>query len=413
MLLRPLEHTDFLRHENLYLDCSKQYRRIVHQTLSNMFNSIIDLIEKPPTNHISSYQSTMQRNTLDENIHNIKTMEQSDRFRKFLHLSLDYIYLFHHECSLFENFTLRLLDICLIGFAYLIEKRSNSITSRHQMSLILFRCGDSIKQIAQKLVTIALDPDNQSLMFRIKVLKHIIDQPNSKAILEFLFNNDTQCYLYHQILIYLQILSNATPSEFEFEHIKFQFQNSLEQQRKPFDSEHPKMVHRSQIFSNGEESSHTINILSKQPKTLIKHPVQVKIPDEKPSTEEEQNPNKQSNPSTSNDEKETTFQKIHERSLSPAPSMASLCSELTIQQSSITNYQNIINTFRDLMRTINIQSLTANDSNGVQRRALTEYLLTPSSTRKNTRNLSSIKYNPYVLFSSSINPFQFSNHLQT
>ncbi|CAF4171368.1 unnamed protein product, partial [Rotaria magnacalcarata] len=75
------------------------------------------LIEKPPAVDVSSYQSTIERSNLDETNLNLKTIEQSDRFRKFLQLSLDYIYLFHDECSLFETFTLRLLDICLIGIA--------------------------------------------------------------------------------------------------------------------------------------------------------------------------------------------------------------------------------------------------------------------------------------------------------
>ncbi|CAF4702336.1 unnamed protein product, partial [Rotaria magnacalcarata] len=50
------------------------------------------------------------------------------------------------------------------------------------MSLIMFRCGDIIKSIGLKLITIALDPDKQRFIFRIQILKSIIDQPNSKGI---------------------------------------------------------------------------------------------------------------------------------------------------------------------------------------------------------------------------------------
>ncbi|CAF5081754.1 unnamed protein product, partial [Rotaria socialis] len=52
-----------------------------------MLNSIIGLIEKPPVVDVSSYQSTIERSNLDETNLNLKTVEQSDRFRKFLQLS--------------------------------------------------------------------------------------------------------------------------------------------------------------------------------------------------------------------------------------------------------------------------------------------------------------------------------------
>ncbi|CAF3860010.1 unnamed protein product [Rotaria sp. Silwood2] len=366
-------------------DCSKIHRRIFHQTLSNMLNSIIDSIEKPPSNNITSYQSRFQRNKLDDNNFNLKTIEHSDRFRKFLQLSLDYIYLFHNECSLFEIFTLHLLDICLLGIAYVIEKRSNSnnLNSRHQMSLIMFRCGDIIKQIGQKLLTISLDPDKQRFIFRIQILKHIIEQPNSKAIMEYLLINDTHCYLYHQILIYLKILSNTTLNDFEFEQINNQYQNSYEQSRKSFDSGHSTLatvMHRSQTLSNGEDSSsHTINISTKLNLTKqTKRPIKIKINNAPISTSDEEHGVGQLSSSTStSDEQDIERGKSFDRSSSL--SISSVGSEFTpLQQLSISNYQNIINTFRDLMRTINIQSLTANDNNAAQRRALTEYLLTPS-----------------------------------
>ncbi|CAF4992056.1 unnamed protein product, partial [Rotaria socialis] len=72
---------------NNEIDCPKIYRRVLHQTLSNMLNSIIGLIEKPPVVDVSSYQSTIERSNLDETNLNLKTVEQSDRFRKFLQLS--------------------------------------------------------------------------------------------------------------------------------------------------------------------------------------------------------------------------------------------------------------------------------------------------------------------------------------
>ncbi|CAF1207761.1 unnamed protein product [Rotaria magnacalcarata] len=371
---------------NNEIDYSKLYRLVLHQTLSNMLNSIIDLIEKPPAADVSSYQSTIERSNLDETNLNLKTIEQSDRFRKFLQLSLDYIYLFHDECSLFETFTLRLLDICLIGIAYLIEKRSNNLNSRHQMSLIMFRCGDIIKNIGLKLITIALDPDKQRFIFRIQILKSIIDQPNSKGIVEYLLMQDTQCSLYHQILIYLQILSNTTPAELEFEQ-------SNSQDQKSFDSGHVTLVpiaDRSQILTNAEESSHTVNISTKQSKLLIKRSPKVTITIEKSSsTDDEPDVGKRSNSSTTNDEQERMFKKNFDRSSSPSLSISSIGSELaSTQQSLISNYQNTINTFRDLMRTINIQSLTVNDSNATQRRALNDYLLSSSSTLTSSSQMS-------------------------
>jgi len=357
-------------------------RRILHQTLSNMFNSIIDSIEKPPTLDISSYQTTIQRTSIDDHNTYSITAENYDRFRKFLQLALDYIYSFHNECQYFEIFTLRLVDICLLGIACLIEKRSNHTNTRHQMSLLILRCGDMIKQIGPKLLIIALEPEKQRFFFRIKVLKHIIDQPNSKAIIEYLLTNDTQCYIYHQILIYLQTLSHTSPNDTEFEQINNQ--NSSEQTRKSFDSGHSTIatvINTTQPFSYGEESSsHTIDISRKKP---IKH----KFNNEHSSTtDEEQDLGAVSSSSTTNDEQDIIVRKIFDRSSSLSLSNSSVSSELTtLQQSSVMNYQNIINIFRDLMRTINIPSLTTNDSNTAQRRALTDYLLmlSPSSTRKN------------------------------
>ncbi|CAF3399293.1 unnamed protein product [Rotaria sp. Silwood1] len=369
-------------------DCSKIYRCICHQTLSNMFNSIINSIEKPPSNDITTHQSKLQRNSLDGNNFNVKAIEHSNRFRKFLQLSLDYIYLFHNQCSLFETFALHLLEICLLGIAYVIEKRSNHLNSRHQISLIMFRCGDIIKQIGQKLLTISLDPDKQRFIFRIRILKLIIEQPNSKAIMEYLLMNDTQCYLYHQILIYLNILSNTTPNDFEFEQTNNQYQNLFKQSRKPFDSGHSTLrtiMHRSQILSNGEDSSsHTINISTKSNLTKqIKRPIKIKITNEKLSTtDEEQNVGQFSSSITTNDEREIKTRKNFGRSSSSSSlSISSIGNELTsLQQLSIDDYQNIINSFRELMRTINIHSVTANDNTAAQRRALTNYLLTSSES---------------------------------
>jgi hypothetical protein len=246
----------------------------------------------------------------------------------------------------------------------------------------MFRCGDIIKQIGQKLLTIALDPNKQRFDFRIKILKHIIDQPNAKAIMEYLLTNDTQCYIYHQILIYLQTLSHTSPNDTEFEQINNQ--NSSEQSRKSFDSGHSTIatvINTNQPLSYGEESSsHTVDISRKKP---IKH----KFNNEHSSTtDEEQDLGAVSSSSTTNDEQDIIVRKIFDRSSSLSLSNSSVSSELTtLQQSSVMNYQNIINIFRDLMRTINIPSLTTNDSNTAQRRALTDYLLmlSPSSTRKN------------------------------
>jgi len=231
-----------------------------------MFNSIIDSIEKPPNIDRSSYQSTVQRSSIDDHNLNPIIVENHDRFRKFLTLALDYIYSFHNECQYFEIFTLRLLDICLLGIAYLIEKRSNHVTNRHQMSLIMFRCGDIIKQIGQKLLTISLDPEKQRFFFRIKILKHIIDQPNAKAIIEYLLTNDTQCYIYHQILIYLQKLSETKPNDIEYEQMNSH--SSSGQSRKSVDSEPATVLTmintNHHTISNGDESSsHTVNISTK------------------------------------------------------------------------------------------------------------------------------------------------------
>jgi hypothetical protein len=361
-----------------------------------MLNSIIDSIEKPPSTDISSYRSTLQRNSIDDNNFSPTIVENCDRFRRFLQLAYDYIYLFHNECSLFEIFTLRLLDICLLGIAYLIEKRSNQLNNRHQWSLIMFRSGDIIKQIGQKLLIIALDPEKQRFFFRIQILKHIIEQPNAKAIMEYLLVNDTQCSIYHQILIYLQILSNITPNESEFEQMNNQNHNLSDQSRKSFDSGHSTItpiLNTIQVLSNGEESSsHTVNIsaksqIKKQTKSTTKHPPKGKITTGGSSStdDEESDKDQLSSSSITHDGQEIPTRKVSDRSSSPSLSSSSMNSELTtsIQASTTINYQNIINVFRELMRTIHIPSLTANDSNLAQRRALTEYLLMlPSSTRK-------------------------------
>jgi hypothetical protein len=362
------------------------YRRILHQTVSNMFHSIIDSIDKPLTMDISSYKSTGKRNSIDDHNLNPILVENYDRFRKFLQLAIDYIYSFHNECQYFENFTLRLLDICLLGIAYLIEKRSNHVTTRHQMSLLIFRCSDIIKQIGQKLLTIALDPEKQRFFFRIEILKHINDQPNAKAIIEYLLINDTQCYIYHQILIYLQILSKTTPNDSENEQPTNQ--TSLGQPQKPMDLGHVIISHTHQRVSNGEDSTHTINISMKSNiKKQIKQPVKTDVTQKESSSpdEEARDLGQLSSSSSNNDEQEMPVGKASERSSSSAsPSISSLSSEVTpLQQSSIATYPNIINQFRDLLRLVNVPSLTANDNHVVQRRALTEYLLMSSpSTRR-------------------------------
>ncbi|CAF1316351.1 unnamed protein product [Adineta steineri] len=363
-------------HDN---NISKVNRGIYLQTLSNMFNAIIDSIEKPPSTDISSYASTKGRNTIDDMSINPTMVEHCDRFRKFLHLALDYVYSFHDECSHIETFTLRLVNICLIGIAYQMEKRSNHIQTRHQMSLIMFRCGDIIKQITQKLLTIALDPEKQSFVFRIQILKHIIEQPNAKAIMEYLLINDAQCYIYHQILIYLQILSNTSPITLDIEQMTNQ--NSSGQSIKSFDSGHlteTTVVNSTQTFSNGEESSHTVNLSAKKDQ-------QNKIISNKhlSTTDEDQDVIVASKVLPPKNERYIPDKKSFDQSLSSSTSsssssnsISSASSEVTISQPSSTiNYENIINVFRDLMRTINIPSLTSNDSNLAQRRALTDHLL--------------------------------------
>ena len=350
-----------------------------------MFNSIIDSIEKPSSNDIP----TIQRTSIDDNNVTPTIVENCDRFRKFLQLALDYIHLFHNECSLFENFTIRLLDICLIGIAYLIEKRPNHLNTRHQLSSIMIRCGDIIKQTGQKLLTIALDPDKQRFFFRIQILKHIIQQPNAKAILEYLLYNDTQCYIYHQILIYLQILSNTTPTHLDFEHLNNQL--PYEQPRKSIDSGHSTiitLINTTQALSNGEESSsHTVSIprklsISKSIKSTLEHQEKITTNNDQSSTpDEEPDIDQISSSSTTNDEQGIPPRKTSDRSSSPSLSISSVGSELiSLQQSSVVNYQNTIYVFRDLMRGINIQSLTINDSNLAQRRALTDYLLMPATS---------------------------------
>jgi len=353
-----------------------------------MFNSIIDSIEKPPSLDISSYQSTVQRNSVDDHNLNPMIVENHDRFRKFLQLAIDYIYSFHNECQYFEIFTLRLLDICLLGIAYLLEKRSTHANTRQQMSLLLYRCGDTIKQIGQKLLTIVLDPEKQRFFFRIKILKHIIDQPNAKAIMEYLLTNDTQCVMYHQILIYLQKLSRTTPKDYEFEQINSQ--SSSEQSRKSLGdsgrSTIVTLINTAHKISNGDDSTHTINIstksnATKQLKSAIKRQTKTNMTQEQISTSDEDEPDlEQLSSSSPNEEREEIrVRKISERSSSPSLSISSISSELTtLHQSSIINYQNIINMFRDLMRTVNISSLTTNDINVLQRRALTDYLLMSS-----------------------------------
>ncbi|CAF0783003.1 unnamed protein product [Adineta ricciae] len=360
---------------------SKTSRRIFHQTVSSMFNSIIDFVENPTSTKVSSYSSTLRRNRSDDTSVNPTTVEHSDRFRQFLQLALDYIYSFHNECSLLESFTVRLLDICLIGIAYLIEKRPSHVNTRHQMSLIMFRCGDIIKQIGQKLLTITLDPEKQRFFFRIQILKHIIDQPNARAILEYLLLNDTQCYIYHQILIYLQALSETSPNLVEYEPVSSS--NSTELSRKSTDSGHATIANTTQTYTNGEESSHTVNISTKQKatKSTAKDQTKSKVAKEdegnsSSSKLEDVEPDIAINLSTSNDEQNVSVRQVFDRSSSLSLSVSSASSEMTTnQQTSINNYQSVINAFRDLMCTVNIPSLSMNDASAAQRRALADHLL--------------------------------------
>ena len=366
------------------------YRRVVHQTLSGMFCSIIDSIEKPPSMDLSTYKSGIRRASVDDTNGNSTPPETYERFRQLLQLTLDYIYHFHHECLWMENVTLRLLDVCLLTMAYLIEKRSNQGTSRHQWSLVMFRSGDIIKQIGQKLLPIALDPDKQRFFFRIEILKHIIQQPNSKAILEYLLTNDQQGSIFHQILIYLHVMTNTTPSHSDYEQLTNQQPNSNALER----STAGPMLVRSQTVSNGEESSHTVNICVKTPVSKLvesstKRHVKIKVTSEHSSSENDEAALAEclNSSATIDNEQETAVQKNGTRSLSPSLSISSVGSEIntSLQQSSPINYSGTLITFRDLMRTVNVQSPTTVDNVQAQRRILTDYLLassSSSSTRK-------------------------------
>jgi hypothetical protein len=368
------------------LDSSPTHRRILHQTISQMFNSIIDAIEKLPSVELPAYRLATGRMSVDDASLSLALVEHCDRFRKFLQLALDYIHAFHNECALFESFTLRLLNICLIGIAYLIEKRSTQTNTRHQMSQMMFRCADIIKQVGQKLLTIALDPGKQRFLFRIQVLKHIIDQPNARAIMDYLLTNDTQCNIYHQILISLLTLSESSPHVSEYEQVSNA--SSTEQPRQSVDSGHSTVattVNITQTFSNGEESSHTVNISTKagkpkQSKATPKEPAKMKVTKQNSSvSEEEEGLSASCSSTTADDEHDAGNRKAFDRSSSASFSVSSASSELTtVQQASMMQYQNIISAFRDLMRSINIPSLTTNDSSVAQRRALTDYLLNQS-----------------------------------
>lgn len=361
-----------------------------------MFNSIIDSIDKP-----ISYEAptVISRSPTDDQALNSHLIENHDRFKKFLQLALDYIYSFHYECQYFETLTLRLLDICLLGSAYLVEKRTNHLTSRHQLSLIMHRCGDIIKQISQKLLIIALEPDQQRFFFRIQVLKHIIDQPNAKAILGYLFLHDNQCYIYHHILIYLQILSRTTLNENECEQLSGQ--SASEQSRKSTDSGNATTIKQDQSITDGGESpssTDTVNISarrnSKTNKTerqnSMKNEFQPKDATLTPDDDEYIEVRRLSNSSAVDDERENHSRKISERSSSPSSLISSLSSELMLsQQSSFIDCQHTIHLFRDLVRSVKIESSKTNDSQVIQRRKLTTYLLTPaSSTGQISRGLS-------------------------
>jgi hypothetical protein len=221
--------------------------------------------------------------------------------------------------------------------------------------------------------------------------------------------NDNQFYIYHQILLYLQILAKTTPNDYEFE--QFNFHSSFEQSRKSFDSGHPTIVtmaNANEFISNGEESStHTINISTKsntpkQMKSASKRSVKTNLSTKQSSsTDEEKHDLAQlSSSSSNNEEQEIRARHVSDRSSSP--SLSSISSELTsLQQSSIINYQHIINSFRDLMGRINVQPSTTNDNNQTQRRGLTKHLLAPSSAGGKIWN--------YFFFENKIISFSFSS----
>lgn len=385
------------------LDSSKYQRRILHQTLSSIFNSIIDSINKPSSPPVPLYRSTGQRNSHDDHGLNPILLDNHDRFRKFLQIAIDYIYSFHDECQFLESFTVRLLDISLLGIAYLIEKRTNHLSSRYQISSLIYRCEDIIKPIGQKLLTIALDPEKQNFFFRVQILKHIIDQPNAKGIMEYLLQNDNQCHIYHQLLLYLQILSKTKPTETDIEHVNNQ--SSSEQSRTSFDSGHATTVlltNNRQARSDDEDSSsHTVHIstsanATKQLKTMSQRvATSNNMPNKQSSSTDEEKekalPCGLSNSSLVNEEPvDNRPRKISDRSSSPSLSFSSFSSDLTgLQQSSTMNYPSIINSFRELMGRITIPS-TTNDIHVQQRRGLAQYLLSPTSagTRRKTKKKS-------------------------
>lgn len=386
-----------------YLDSSKYHRRILHLTISNIFNSIIDSINKPSMPAVPLYRTTGQRNSHDDHGVSPVLLDNHDRFRKFLQIAIDYIYSFHNECQFLESFTIRLLDISLLGIAYLIEKRTNHLTSRYQISSLIYRCEDIIKPIGQKLLTIALDPEKQNFFFRVQILKHIIDQPNAKGIMEYLLQNDNQCHIYHQLLLCLQILSKSKPTESDFEHMNNQ--SSSEQSRTSFDSGHltnVQLINTQRPRSDDEESSsHTVHIsistnATKQLKTVSQRVSTSNNMSNKQSssTDEEKekvSASRLSNSSPVNEEPvDNRPRKTSDRSSSPSLSFSSLSSDLTsLYQSSIMNYQPIINSFRELMGRITIPS-TNNDIHLQQRRGLAQYLLSPSSAGTKRRKRKSL-----------------------
>jgi len=387
------------------------YQYIVHQTLSQMLNSIIDFISKPLVPEPKFYSSGSSRTNLDESNTNLTSIENAEKLRRFLQLGSDYIHLFHHQAVLIERFTLNFLNLCLLGLAYLIEKRSSSVSHRNHWAAVMIRCGETIKPVAQKLLIIALDPTQQRYFFRIEILKQIIDQPNKKGIIEYLLMNESHMLIYQEVLLYIRKLSQRSPTTAEDEHLapKTISQTNGEQQIKLIDSDLSislvPVPLKLRIVSNGDDSSaHTVNLAvrpyrRKSVDVLCQHRNNTKnFATSSSSQNDETSQSRQSRSDqpkaiespirfklqsvSSNDEREVNGGfKITRSPSSFSVSSYSSCQTGSFHHSSSKSADRTIKEFRELLAGIhNNTSTSTHDPSLLSRRALNEFLLKFSSS---------------------------------
>ncbi|CAF1046492.1 unnamed protein product, partial [Didymodactylos carnosus] len=345
-----------------------------------------------------------------------------DRFRKYLQLSVDCIEMIYSDhlaiTDSLEQFTLKLFHLCLNGIAYNLEKKSsittphslidNNInseksTKKHCWSTLMLRCRDIIKQQCIKLLILTLDPERQRVKFRCEIIKYLLNQPNSKRILDYLFLNDLS--LYERILIYFNQLCNWKQEEEVDDEQELEEDAYCRKRVKSLDSGHwtafssqistglwPPTLTKSNVvnekFSTPSATKTDLSqIRSKKPNRKKR-----KINYDKEEDENDVESDSWSISSPTTDQDTEIPEKHSSLSLS-----SSISSEIVQQQSSVITtdsrtfiqyHQELFDLFRDAMRSVTIQTLTTQQTtfvNHLLNNQIKDIYLPSQTTKKITR----------------------------